>query len=232
MMQELHRNLPDINFRHLRTFLALAQVANFSETGRQLGLSQSAVSRHIRGLEEMLGMRLFERRGRRALLTSAGRALRTRLQTLMREAESLPRVIRDLAEGVRGDLRIGASVTAANAIVPPILGAYRRQYPNVELALQPSNSARVLETLGYGEIDLAFVGAEALPPGVTVLAEIPDEVVLIASRAHPSAGRRIRREDLTGCDFIHRDAGSDTRAVVAHWFQAEGVQPRTLMEVG
>src|ERR1700747_213632 len=230
-MQKMHRNLPDIEFRHLRTFLALAQVANFSETGRQLGLSQSAVSRHIRSLEEMLGVRLFERLGRRAVLTSAGRALRTRLQTLMREAESLPRAIRDLAQGVRGDLRIGASVTASNAIVPPVLGAYRRQYPNVELALQPSNNARLLETLGSGEIDLAFVGCEA-PPGVSVLAEIPDEVVLIASRAHPFAWRRIRQEDLRGCDFIHRDAGSDTRAVVAQWFQAEGVQPRTLMEVG
>src|SRR5260370_14014167 len=116
MMQELHRNLPDINFRHLRTFLALAQVANFSETGRRLGLSQSAVSRHIRGLEEMLGVRLFERLGRRAVLTSAGRALRTRLHTLVREDECLPRVVRDLSQGVRGDLRIGPSLTAATAI--------------------------------------------------------------------------------------------------------------------
>jgi DNA-binding transcriptional LysR family regulator len=232
MMQRLHSNLPDIDFSHLRTFLALVQVANFSETGRRLGLSQSAVSRHIRGLEEMLGVRLFERLGRRAVLTSAGRALRTRLQTLMREAESLPRVIRDLAQGVRGDLRIGASVTAANAIVPPVLGAYRRQYPDVELALQPGNSTRLLETLRSGEIDLAFVGCDAPPLGLSVLAEIPDEVVLIASRAHPFAGRRIRPEDLRGCDFIHRDAGSDTRSLVAQWFQAEGVQPRTLMEVG
>src|SRR5439155_26058373 len=132
MMQKLHSNLPDINFGHLRTFLALAQVANFSETGRRLGLSQSAVSRHIRGLEEMLGVRLFERLGRRAVLTSVGRALRTRLQTLMREAESLPRVIRDLAQGVRGGLRIGASVTAANAIVPTVHGAYSRQRHEVK----------------------------------------------------------------------------------------------------
>src|SRR4029077_9909835 len=153
MMLNLHRNLPDIDFGHLRTFLALAHVANFSDTGRRVGLSQSAVSRHIRGLEEMLGVRLFDRLGRRAVLTSAGRALRTRLQTLMREAEALPRVIRDLAEGVGGDLRIGASITAANAIVPPVLGAYRRRYPNVELALQPGKSAHVLETMESGEID-------------------------------------------------------------------------------
>ena len=232
MMRRMHRNLPDIEFRHLRTFLVLAQVANFSETGRQLGLSQSAVSRHTRGLEEMLGVRLFERLGRRAMLTSAGQALRKRLQTLMREAESLPRVIRDLAEGVRGDLRIGASGTAANAIVPPLLGAYRRRYPNVELALQSSNSARLLETLESGEIDLAFVGSEALPTGVSVLAEIPDEVIAIASRTHSFAGRRIIQEDLRSCDFIYRDLGSDTRALVEQWFQTEGVHPRTVMEVG
>src|SRR5712664_3520589 len=154
MMRKLHSNLPDINFSHLRTFLALAQVANFSETGRRLGLSQSAVSRHIRGLEEMLGLRLFERLGRRAVLTSAGRALRTRLETLIREAESLPRLLRDLAEGVQGEVRIGASITAANALLPALLGEYRRRYPGVELALQPANSTRVLESLSRGEIDL------------------------------------------------------------------------------
>lgn len=231
-MQKVHSSLPDIDFSHLRTFIALARVGNFSETGRQLGLSQSAVSRHISGLEEMLGVRLFERLGRRAVLTSAGRALRTRLQTLMREAESLPRVIRDLAEGVRGDLRIGASVTAANAILPSVLGAYRRRYPEVGLALQPTNSSRLLENLESGEIDLAFVGCEVSGAALSVLAEIPDEVVLIASRAHPFAGRRITQDDLRRCDFIYRDIGSDTRALVTQWFQEYDVQPRTLMEVG
>jgi DNA-binding transcriptional LysR family regulator len=231
-MQSQHSSLPDIDLRHLRTFVALAELGNFSRTGERVGLSQSAVSRHIRGLEDALGVRLFERLGRRAVLTSAGQTLRTRLEILMREADSLPRVIRDLAEGVRGDVRIGASITAANAILPPLLGAYRRRYPRVALALEPDNSARVLEVLARGEIDLAFVGSDALPPGASVLAEIPDEVLLIAPRTHPFAGRRVRSADLAGCDFIQRDAASDTRALVARWFQAEGVQPRTVMEVG
>jgi DNA-binding transcriptional LysR family regulator len=231
-MQTSHSSLPDIDLRHLRTFVALAQLGNFSQTGERVGLSQSAVSRHIRGLEDVLGVRLFERLGRRAVLTSAGQTLRTRLQILMREADSLPRVIRDLAEGVRGDVRIGASITAAHAILPPFLGAYRRRYPRVALALQPGNSVWVLELLARGEIDLALVGSDALPPGASVLAEIPDEVLLIAPRTHPFAGRRLRSADLAACDFIHRDAASDTRALVASWFQAEGVQPRTVMEVG
>src|SRR3982074_890780 len=106
-MQLVNSNLPDIDFRYLRTFLALAHFGNFSETGRQVGLSQPAVSRHVPAVGDALGVRLFERLGRRAVLTSAGQALRTRLETLMREAESLPRVIRDLAQGVPGDPRIG-----------------------------------------------------------------------------------------------------------------------------
>lgn len=231
-MRDQHRNLPAIDLRHLRTFLALVQFANFSQTGQQIGLSQSAVSRHIRALEDALGLRLFERLGRRAVLTSAGQTLRTRLEALMRDAEALPRLVRDLGEGVRGDVRIGASITAANAVLPPLLGSYRRRYPHVELALHPGGSARILEALGRGEIDLAFVGAEALPAGATVLAEIPDEVLLIAPRAHPLTGQRVTSMNLAGCDFIQRDAASDTRALVAQWFQAERVQLRTVMEVG
>ena len=231
-MHNPHRSLPHLDFQHLRTFLALAQFGNFSQTGRQVALSQSAVSRHIRALEDSLGVRLFERLGRRAVLTSAGQALRTRLQTLMREAESLPRLLRDLAEGVQGEVRIGASITAANVILPPLLGDYRRRYPTVELALQPGASARVLEALARGEVDIAIVGSDALPSTATVLAEIPDEVLLVAPPAHPFAGRRVKSRNLTGCDFIQRESTSDTRALVAHWLQAEGVQPRNIMEVG
>ena len=231
-MRNPHSSLPYLDFQHLRTFLALARFGNFSQTGRQVALSQSAVSRHIRALEDSLGVRLFERLGRQAVLTSAGEALRTRVENLMREAESLPRLLRDLAEGVQGEVRIGASITAANSILPPLLGDYRRRYPTVELALQPDNSARVLESLARGEVDLAIVGSDALPPTATVLAEIPDEVLLVAPRSHPLAGRRVKLNDLVGCDFIQREAASDTRALVAHWFRAEGVQFRNIMEVG
>ena len=230
-MQNRH-SLPDVDFRHLRTFRALAQIGNFSAAGRTLGLSQPAVSRQILALEQALGVRLFERLGRRAVLTLAGNTLRTRLERLMREAESLPHLIADLTEGVRGELRIGASTTPANTIVPALLGVYRRRYPQVRLALQTDNSSRILESLERGAIDVAFVGADMLPATLTVVAEIPDDLVLIVSRAHPLAKKRITIEDLKNCDFIKRDAGSHTRSLVDQWLQAQRVQPLTVMEVG
>src|SRR5437667_4213760 len=231
-MQNPHKQIPDLEFQHLRTFLSLAESGNFSATGKQVALSQSAVSRHIAALEGSLGLRLFERLGRRAVLTSAGRALRGRLETLIREAESLPRLLADLAQGVQGEVRIGASITAANALLPPLLGEYRQRYPAVTLALRPSNSTAVVEALQRGGIDLAIVTSDMLPQEAKVLAEIADEVLLVAPRNHPFADRRMKPGDLATCDFIQREANSDTRALVTHWFRTQGVHPRNIMEVG
>ncbi len=93
-MHSLHKQPLDLQFEHLRTFLALADSGSFSRTGDQIGLSQSAVSRHIRALESALGLRLFERMGRRAVLTSAGNVLRTRLEKGYAENSGLVRASR------------------------------------------------------------------------------------------------------------------------------------------
>jgi DNA-binding transcriptional LysR family regulator len=90
---------------------------------------------------------------------------------------------------------------------------------------------RVLEGLARGEVDLAMVGSSALPSHVALLAEIPDDVLLVAAREHPLAGRRVKPADLNGREFIQREPASDTRALVATWFQAQHVQVRTVMDV-
>src|SRR5437867_975315 len=180
-MQDAHRNILNIELHHLRTFITLAQLGNFSQTGQRIGLSQSAVSRHIRALEDALGLRLLDRLGRRAVLTTAGQALRSRLEILMREVEVLPRLLQDLAEGVKGEVRIAAAITAANGVLPPLLGNYRRRYPDVELTLQPVRSPGVLESLARGEVDLALVTSDDVLRTATVVAEIPDDLLLVAA---------------------------------------------------
>ena len=231
-MLNSHNTSRDLNLQHLRTFQALARLENFSRAGEEVGLSQSAVSRHIGALEDSLGLRLFERVGRRAVLTSAGRILRAHLDALIREADTLPRVLKDLAEGAQGDIRIGACITAANSFLPRVLGLYRHKYAEVGLALQPGSSVRIVEMLRRGEIDLGFVASDRLPSDATTLAEIPDELVLIAARNHKLSLRRgLKPGDLSGCDFIQREPASDTHATVAHWLEAEGVRVRNLMGV-
>jgi len=223
--------IPDLDFGHLRAFLVLARLENFSRSGEELGLSQSAVSRHIRALEDSLGVPLFARLGRRVVLTPAGKVLRHHLGRLMREAEALPRVVKDLAEGVQGELRIGACLTAASALLPPLLGKYRRKYPDVRLMLEPSSSPRALKALARGELDLAFVVSETVPSGLDILGEIPDELLLLAAPTHALGRGRVKASKLDGCDFIHREPTSDTRERVGHWMQVEKIQMRPLMDV-
>ncbi len=230
-MHSSHKQPLDLQFEHLRTFLALADSGSFSRTGDQIGLSQSAVSRHIRALESSLGLRLFERMGRQAVLTSAGNVLRTRLEALMREAETLPRIIKDLTEGVRGELRIGACVTAANSFLPMLLGRYRRQYPEVQIALRPGSTPKIIDGMRRGDLDLGFVGSDAAPSNLAVVAKVRDEIVLIAGRKDPLTRRRPRPADLSGRDFIQREPASDTRSLVTKWFDAHGIEPRNAMDM-
>ena len=231
-MQISHRTISQLNFQHLRTFLTLARVESFSRTGEQVGLSQSAVSRHIGALEEALGMRLFERIGRRAMLTSAGRTLRTLVEMLMREVDMLPRVLKDLSEGIQGDLRIGACITAANAILPQPLGLYRHKYPHVGLILEPGSSADIIENLQRGAIDIGFVASDRLPPDVAAFAEIEDDLVLFSAPNHKMALRRtLKPEEISNCDFIQREPSSDTHMMVMSWFRAESMSLRCLMDV-
>ncbi len=196
-----------------------------------MGLSQSAVSRQIRALEDSLGLRLFERLGRRAVLTPAGKLLQERVGTLLREAETLPRLLRDLAEGVQGELRIGACITAANALLPPLLARYRQKYPRVELALHPGSSSRTLDRLRRGELDLAMVGSETSSSGLAILGEIPDELLLVGAAGHPLCRGRRKPAELAGCDFIQREAESDTRPLFTRWLGGKGIQVRNLMTV-
>ena len=230
-MPDSHSKIGDLDFHNVQTFLALARLENFSRAGQETALSQSGVSRRIRALEESLGVRLFQRIGRRAVLTGEGRIVRARFEALMREAATLPRLLADLAEGVRGELRVGACITAANALLPSVLGLYRQRYPNVDLVLQPGSSGRVLETLERGEVDIGFVALDSVPLHVITLAEIRDELVLVGRADHPLCRRWVKPTDLTGCDFIHRESSSDTRRLTVRWLERNRIQVRTLMDI-
>ena len=231
-MQKTHRMLGQLNLQHLHTFQSLARIQNFSRVGEQVGLSQSAVSRHIRALEDSLGLRLFDRIGRRVVLTPEGKVLRSRLEALAREADALPGLLQDLSAGVRGDLSIGACITAANAFLPSVLGRFRQQYPSVALGFRPSSTEDSIDSLRRGEMDLAFVAADRLPPEVTTLAEIPDDLVLISGPKRKHSPRRaLKPGALSDLEFIQREESSDTRALLTRWLEAEGIVVRDVMDV-
>ncbi|WP_142847183.1 LysR family transcriptional regulator [Telmatospirillum sp. J64-1] len=141
--------------RELRTFVTIAKQGSFAAAGQKIGLTQSAVSAQIRNLEEALGLRLFDRTGRSAILNAAGlRAVPMAEQileifALMGTPESL--------EEYKGELRIGAISTAQTGLLPPILLRLHQQAPGIESKLVPGVSLNLLAQVDAGEIDLAIM---------------------------------------------------------------------------
>jgi DNA-binding transcriptional LysR family regulator len=161
-----------MELRHLRYFLMIAETENVRHASRNLHVTQPAVTRQLRDLEEELGIGLFERLPRGLKLSEAGRAYQQDVSQIMVALDQArERAIR-VAAGELGLLRIGyLEISAWKGIVPDALQAYTHQYPSLRLELLPANTARQYELLARGEIDGGFVypfedvpaGCEAFP---------------------------------------------------------------------
>ncbi len=222
-----------LNLHQLEVFQAVARHLNFSRAAEELNLSQPAVSMHVKQLEENLGLSLFEKVGRRVHLTDAGRHLYEYSERIFALIEETIQCMEDVKGVHRGNLRVAADTTAGVYVVPSYLGAFRRAYPGVNVALEVSNRANVSRRLLLNEVDLAVMGQ--IPPEEDLCAEtfLANELVVIAATTHPLARRRaIPVQDLAGESFLQREAGSGTRATVERFFNAAGVQIHVGMELG
>lgn len=141
--------------RELKTFLAVAQHGTFAAAGLHVGLTQSAVSAQIRNLEQTLGVRLFDRTGRQAILNPAGQRAVPMAQEILATFSRM--AISEDASAFRGELRIGAVATAQTGLLPQALLRLRQQAPGVEPKLVPGVSLNLLSQVDAGEVDLAIM---------------------------------------------------------------------------
>jgi DNA-binding transcriptional LysR family regulator len=219
-----------MNLDQLETFLAVARTESFTKAGPVVHRTQSAVSRQIQELERSVGVPLFERLGKRVLLTDAGRTLFRDAPKLLQQAESLRELLRDIGEGISGELRIGATISAANTFIPDVLARFRRRHPSVSLSLTPGQTRSLANKLRHNELDVAVLGSEVTEPELTTSHRITDELLLVGSPDHPLATKKtIHPKELKGMDFIFREPGSDSRSLVEKWLAERGVVVKTLM---
>jgi DNA-binding transcriptional LysR family regulator len=216
----------------LRTFLAVARSGSFTRAAAEVHLTQSAISRQMRDLERSLDTALFERFGRGVHLTAAGDALVGRAERILLEARETLQVMEEIKAGVAGELRIGATITAANYVLPDLLAVYRRKHPRVRLVLQPASTPKLVSQVQRNEIDLAVVGQIPADSDLRTWQLIEDEIVLFASRDHALARKRkASLKALAGEEWILRDPASDTRKLVEHWAQETGASLHVLMDM-
>jgi DNA-binding transcriptional LysR family regulator len=218
-----------MNLRHLCAFAAIADTGGFGRAAARLHLSQPALSRQIHALEEQLGMRLFDRAGRRVRLTSEGEDLLRRGRRLLAEAESLGERARALKEGNAGILRVGATPQVIEKLLAPFLAVYRRSCPNVEVHLVEDGGARLPQRLERGDVNLAL--SSAVDARFRFQALYPMHVLAVMLASHRFARRSSLEVEALGDEpllLLRREFGS------REWFdlacQTAHVRPLVLLE--
>ena len=194
-----------MELRHLRYFIAVAELRSVRAASEQLHVTQPAISRQIQDLEDAIGAALFERTPRGLKLTPAGNAYLSEAREILARVDAANRLARRIASGVQGCLRIGFVENAAwSGIVSRALSAFEQAAPNVALELTPMNTPEQLEALVAGRLDGGFCYRfGAMPEGVSSVHVLDQNVVLAVPESwpHGSAGAVDVRE-LAGTPFI------------------------------
>src|SRR5262245_36631864 len=149
--------LRPVELRHLRYFVTVADLTNFTRAARRLRVAQPALSRQIQDLEEELGLTLFERGPRGTRLTPAGRAFLPEAQGVLQRAEQARQTARAWAEGARGEVHVGYAPSPTIELLPQALQALKKEAPGVRAVLHDLTSEEMLRGLRDGQIELALM---------------------------------------------------------------------------
>lgn len=202
--------------RQLEVLLAVADCGSTAAAGERVALSQSATSAALGELESLLGTRLFDRVGRRLLLNERGRAV---LPELREALDRLRRLEHQFSGGEAGPplaLRLGASRTVGNYLVPPLLARLLRQRPDAQVTLQIDNTRAIAAAAARLELDVALVEGHCSEPELNVERWSEDRLLLVAAADDPLAapGRRLDLDELRQARWLLREPGSGTREAV------------------
>ena len=202
------------NFR-LKVFRAVARHLNFRRAAEELCLTQPAVTLQIKALEQELGVQLFDRSGAHITLTPAGNMLLKYAGKIEKLEAAALAALAQFSEGQRGELRIGASLTIAQYILPHLLGAFQQQHPQVRPCVTTCNTEQVLEALVAHEVSVGFIEGPTMRRDVRTEVFLEDEIVLMVPPAHEWSERGfIDPEELMHERLLMRERGSGTRRVV------------------
>jgi len=220
----------NVSTRDLRAVVALIDEKNFTRAAQRCHLSQSAFSTLIRGVEESLGARLFDRTTRSVELTAEGRLFEVPARQVLADLDDMVEDFRDYATKRKGRVAVAALPSIAAGWLPGIFADFRLRHPGVELALFDVLSDQCISLLRAGRVDMAIASAGPLESDLQTEKLCSDRFHLVCPRAHPLASRpSVRLKDLAEYPFVQL---ARTSSVRQHLDAAlHPLQMRTVFEV-
>ncbi|MEM6159389.1 LysR family transcriptional regulator [Erwinia sp. P6884] len=226
----------NIELRHLRYFIAVAEELHFGHAAQRLNISQPPLSQQIQTLEQQVGARLFARTNRSVQLTVAGQAFLVDARQILHSVTLAADKASRLHRGDEGELRIGFTSSAPFiSVVSDALFTFRQRHPSVHIQMQEINTRQQLEPLNEGRLDLGVMRNTALPATLQHQLILREPLFAVVHRAHRLAGKAsISVTDLASEPFVFFDPSvgtalySDTLALLARY----QIVPDIAQEVG
>ena len=203
----------------------MAKRLSFTRAATELFVTQPAITKHIQELESQFGTALFDRRGNQISLTTAGHVLLRHAESIMVIYRQIEFDMNALKTQLGGLLRLGASSTVAQYLIPPVLARFGEQAPQVTLSLISGNTEQMEQALLQNDIDLGLVEGRTHHSDVRYTPFINDELVLVCRADHPLANRdEISLDELKTIPLILRERGSGSLEVVERALRAAGIR--------
>lgn len=222
-----------LDSRQLAAFCAVARRQSFTLAAKELFLTQSAVSHTIRALEEEVGSRLLDRVGRRVALTQAGEQLLRHAEVVLKEMAAARAGLDALSRWGHGRLRVGASTTACQYILPTVLREFRQSFPKCAITIEPGDQGRQVELLNSKQIDLALMLDTGPSREFKFVPLFEDELRFLVSPMHDWArAGQVNREEIAHETFVLYNKASYTFRLVSEYFREERIVLSHLIELG
>ena len=209
----------------LKVFYTVAKRLNFTKAAEELCITQPAVSKHIQEIESYYKIRLFERNGNKIHLTKAGGVLLHYCNQIFGLYGSLEFDLNALTETFKGKLRIGASTTIAQYVLPPLLADFHKRYNDIQVSLSISNTEHIEQALKNNSIDFGIVEGQSKNTLFKYTEFIRDEIVPVVATTHPLASQKEMSIDkLLTTPLLLREPGSGTLEVIAHALKPHNIK--------
>lgn len=196
-------------------FIAVAENLSFSKAADDLNISQPAVTRHIKELEERYHTNLFERKGNKIYLTKAGEKVYNAFKQIAQQYRELDFEIGQLHNSISGEFKIGASSTISQYVIPKVIASFHKRYPKIQILLMNGNSFEMEKLLLENQVDMALVENYSSQSGIRYKNFMDDELIVVTGANSVYAKREsIGKNDLTRIPIVLREQGSGTLEVI------------------
>ena len=220
-----------MDFDQLETFLEVARHTSFSRAAEKRFRTQPAISSQVRGIEEEVGAKLFDRSGGKVSLTAAGKAFLKYVEETLDARKAMMVAIAEMERVPRGEIIVGANEGTCLHILPHVFAEFKRQYPDVSVNIKRADYAKVLESIIDNSVDFGVVSLPVSDTRLTVVPIHRDELVLIAPPHHPLGKMKSATiADASKFPLIVPKAGH-TRDAIEQLFHERRLKPNFTMEL-